>query len=231
MSFISWVEENRGNHGLLIQINEPRHAHFELFFPTRLRMYLDLLEYFALPVAWLASLPKLDMEVTIPTPGPNCPICTNPYIKIPERHQSGTKQIEIPVRLPCGHIMGLKCVFRLAWAANASTGVVCPFCRASHNHVSVSAEGTDEDKLVKCMWIMLETFVRLRGGGSEEFEDMDTVLEWAKDDEIMREDVPEEEKREAIKYAAKCWVEIGDEELLRLLAARVYGHSVRCTTP
>lgn len=228
MSFISWVKENRGNHGLLIQTNDGKQAHLELFFPTRLRMYLDLLEYFALPVAWLASLPKLDMEVTIPTPEPNCPICTNPYIKISEQ-----RKIEIPVRLPCGHVMGLKCVFRLARGANASTGVVCPFCRASHNHVPISAaeEGT-EDKLGKCMWTMLETFVRLRGGGCcEEFEDMETVLEWVKDDEILRENVPEEEKREAIKYAAKCWVEIGDEELLRMLAARVYGHSVRCTTP
>lgn len=274
MSFISWVEENRGNHGLLIQIiKDAKLAHLELFFPTRLRMYLDLLEYFALPVAWLASLPKLeeDMEVTIPTreePNNYCPICTNPYncIKIPEReqHQFGTTHTtkkqeetteEIPVRLPCDHIMGLKCVFRLARGANASTGVVCPFCRASHNHVPVSSanadadaeeeeedddndeEGTTEEyKLGKCMWIMLETFVRLRGagghcGGEEEFEDMETVLEWVKNDEILSENVPDEEKREAIKYAAKCWVKIGDEELLRLLAARVYGHSVRCTTP
>lgn len=229
MSFISWVEENRGNHGLLIQIGGPKQLHAEVFFPTRLRMYLDLMESLPLPVGWLASLPKLDMEVTIPSPGPNCPICTNPYIKIPEEPLYVTEQIEIPVRLPCGHIMGLKCVYHLAWGANASTGVVCPFCRASHNHMPVSAEGT-EDKLEKCMWIMLETFLRLQGGWKD-FEDMETVLEWVEDDEILREDVPEEEKREAIKYAAKCWLEIGDEELLRLLAARVYGHSVRCTTP
>lgn len=230
MSSISWAKENRGNHGLLIQIGDPeQQPHVEVFFPTRLRMYLDLLGYLPLPVGWLASLPELDMEVTIPTPGPNCPICTNPYLKVPEENLFGTEQIEIPVRLPCGHIMGLKCVHRLAWDANASTGVVCPFCRASHNHMPVSAEGT-EDKLEKCMWIMLETFVRLQGGW-EDFEDMETVLEWVKDDEMLRKDVPEEEKREAIKYAAECWVKIGDEELLRLLAARVYGHSVRCTTP
>lgn len=229
MSSISWVEENRGNHGLLIQFEDPEQPQLEVFFPTRLRMYLDLLNYLPLPAGWLTSLPELDIEVTVPNPGPDCIICTNPYIRNSQEPLFGKEQVEIPVRLPCGHIMGLNCLYRLAWSANASTGVICPFCRASHNHMPVTAEET-EDKLAKCMWIMLEIFLRLQGGRGY-FEDMDTVLEWVEDDEYLREDVPEEEKREAIKYGAKCWAEIGDEELLRLLAARVHGYTVRCTTP
>lgn len=58
---------------------------------------------------------------------------------------------------------------------------------------------------------MLETYVRLHEGWKD-FEDMETVLDWVKNDELLQEDVPDKEKCEAIKYAAKCWVEIGDQE-------------------
>lgn len=163
------------------------------------------MEDLPLPLGWLRSLPKLDKEFTISTPKPGCPICTIPYHNNFNEHPSGTNRIETPTRLPCGHIMGLRCVTQLVKRANTSTGVFCPFCRASHNHLSVSAEGT-EYKLEKCMWIMLETFVRLHGG-SEDFEDMETVLDWVKDDELLREDVLDKAKCAAIKYAAKCWME------------------------
>lgn len=226
MSFISWVKENQGKHGLLVPKKD---SVKQIFFPTRLRMYLGLMKYLPLPLGWLRSLPKLDTGFTISAPESGCPICTIPYYNNFNEHLSGTNQIETPAWLPCGHIMGLRCVAQLVKRSNTTTCVVCPFCRASHNHLSVSAEGT-EYKLEKCMWIMLETFVRLHGG-PEDFEDMETVLDWVKNDELLRKDVPDKEKFEAVKYAAKCWVEIGDEELLRRLAARQYGCSVRCTTP
>lgn len=231
MSTISWREENRGKHGLLISFEDPQMPKYESFFPSRLRLYLDVLDYLPLPHDWLTSLPVLTMENAAPAPGHECPICYTPYLTISSQEKPGGSQglQEIPVRLPCGHILGLICIHRLAWNANASTCVVCPFCRASHNHVPISPEGT-RDKLAKCMWVTLEIFLR-RHAGWIDFEDMEAVLEWAHDDRLLREDVPEEEKREAIKFAIECWAKIGDEELLRLFAARLYGNSVQCTLP
>lgn len=45
---------------------------------------------------------------------------------------------------------------------------------------------------------MLETFVRLHGG-PDDFEDMETVLDWVKIDKLLRDDVPDKAKCEAIK--------------------------------
>lgn len=239
MSTISWREENRGKHGLLVTLEDPVQPRFEIFFPSRLRLYLDVLDYLPLHISWLTSLPELDMEVAVPTPGPECPICTYPYnIKISEGQPAephlfepldGEQRDETPVQLPCGHIIGINCIHYLAWSANASSCVVCPFCRASHNHMPISPEGTD-DRLAKCMWVMLEIFLRLYADNLD-FEDMQTVLEWAQDDLVLRKDVPEEEKRKAINFAVECWLEIGDEELLWLFAARIYGTTVQCTPP
>lgn len=230
MFTISWREENRGKHGLLITLEDHTQPTHEIFFPSRLRLYLDVLDCLPLPNYWLTSLPLLDMEVAVPTFGSECPICAHPYIKNLEEQAMGSiEPKETPARLPCGHVIGLKCIHYLAWHANASTGVICPFCRASHNHIPIGPEGI-EDKLANCMWVMLEIFLRLQAGESD-FEDMEAVVEWAQDDQLLREDVPEEEKREAIRFAVDCWVEIGDEELLRLFSARVYGYSVQCTPP
>lgn len=207
MFTISWREENRGKQGLLIILEDFTQSKYEVFFPSRLRLYLDLLDYLPLPFYWLTSLPVLDMGVAVPTLGPECPICANSYIRnLEEQSLGGEVPKEIPVRLPCGHIIGRKCIHYLAWHANASTGVVCPFCRANHNHMPIHQEAT-EDKLAICMWVMLETFLRLQAGQSE-FEDMEAVLEWAQDDQLLREDVPEGEKREAIKFTVQFWVEI-----------------------
>lgn len=235
MSTISWREVNRGKHGLLVTCEDPSQPRFEIFFPSRLRLYLDLLDYLPLHISWLKSLPELDMEVAVPTPGPECPICTYPYNfknsaeGQPAETLDGEELKETPVQLPCGHIIGINCIHYLAWSANASSCVVCPFCRVSHNHIPISPKGTD-DRLAKCMWIMLEIFLRLYADDSD-YEDMETVLEWARNDLLLREEVPEVEKRKAIKFAVECWVEIGDEELLRLFVARIYGPTVQCTPP
>lgn len=53
---------------------------YELFFSSRIELYLDLLDRLPLPTPWILSLPQVDLEFTVPCIGQGCPICANTYL-------------------------------------------------------------------------------------------------------------------------------------------------------
>lgn len=142
MCALSWSEQNRGKHGILITPTNSQYSPSEKFFSSRLKLYLGMLDYLFILSFQINSLPEVDLEAIIPSPEPECPICTNTYLKNPEDVPTSREVKEISIRLPYGHILDLKCIFILAVRANLSSGVLCPFCRARHNHVPSSWQGT-----------------------------------------------------------------------------------------
>lgn len=272
MTRLSWSDRNSGRHGILLPFDDDDHLNQippnETFFSSRIKMYLDLLDCIPLSESWISSLSHIDInktiintEVTVPPSniGRDCPICYDPYVRIADDGKSPTttttktndweRKREIPVGLPCGHILCEKCVCKLAWLANASTGVLCPFCRASFNHIILSmtstaaaaAAGSDSDSnsdsgsswwdmLLKCMWVTLEIYIRLQYDKEDE-QDMESVLRWAQDGDRLSHDVPSADKREAIQYALKSWLEMGDERFCQELAVTVLGPTVQVTPP
>lgn len=224
---LSWSKKNKSKHGILmVPINYYVYP-YEIFFSSRLDMYLNLLNCLHLSDNWVDSLPKVEREVTMPTSDLECPICIDRYLKTPEETSTDEEPREMPLRLSCRHILGAACISRLARQANASSCVVCPLCRASYDHI-LTPDFTRE-KEAKSMWIAIEIFSRLRG--QEKFQDIEAIQYWARDDVKLRNDVPEQKKRKAIKYAVEWWDELGDEKMLRRLADRVCGKLTQCTSP
>ena len=76
------------------------------------------------------------------------------------------------------------------------------------------------------MWIAIEILTRLRE--QEKFQDIEAIQWSARDDAKLCKDVPEENKRQAIKYAVKCWDETGDRDMFRQLADRAYSELIQC---
>ena len=184
-----------------------------------------------LPTPWILSLPQRDLEVTVPSIGPDCPTCANTYLPnlVDDIPADQDNPQEMPRRLPCGHHLCKKRIRRLAWDADATDSLLCPFCQASHDHVPTSQGGSLEDILDKCMWIALEIFTWLH---QDDFQDMDAVTRWAQDFPQLCSGVPEEDKRDAIRHAVECWLDMGDEEFSCQLAKRVYRKSsVESITP
>lgn len=120
MNRLSWSERNSGRHGILLPSdddhqNQNQNPPNEAFFSSRIKMYLDLLDCISLFNSWILSLSHIDInntEVTIPaSTGRDCPICYDPYIRIDKGKRPTTAANnpsdwkEIPVRLPCGHIL------------------------------------------------------------------------------------------------------------------------------
>lgn len=61
-------QEEQGKHGLLfIHSSNPQQVSILKFFPSRLEMYLSLLNCLSLSADSVDSLPKVYMEVTVPT--------------------------------------------------------------------------------------------------------------------------------------------------------------------
>lgn len=215
MDVLSWSEENEGKNGILITPYDPRPP-YELFFSSRLELYFDLLGSLPLPIPWILSLQQVDLEVTVPTIDPDCPICANTYLPNLLADEEDRK---MPRLLPCGHHLCEECVRRLAWEADATD---CVLCRCSYYHVPTAQGGSPEDILDKGMWIALEVFTRLH---QDDFQDMDAVTRWSQDFPALSYDVPEEDKQDAICHAVQSWLDMGDEEFSRQLAERVYNES------
>lgn len=109
-------------------------------------MYLNLLNCLHLSDNWVDSLPKVDMEVTMPTSDLECPICIDRYL---EETSTDEEPREMPLRLSCRHILGAACISRLARQANASSCLVCPLCRASYDH-TLTPEQKEAKSNVDC---------------------------------------------------------------------------------
>lgn len=219
MNILSWREENIGKNGILISPYDHRPP-YELFFSSRLELYLGLLGSLPLPIPWILSLQQVDLEVTVPTIGPDCPICPNKYLPNLLDDEEDRK---MPGRLPCGHHLCEECIHRLAWEADATDSVLCPFCRCSHYHVPNAQGGSPEDILNRGMWIALDVFTRLH---QDDFQDMDAVTRWSQDFPALSYDVPEEDKQDAICHSAQSWLDMGGRGVFsRQLAERVYNES------
>lgn len=66
------------------------------------------------------------MEVAFPTSSFECPICTDKHLETPEETPTDAEEPrEMPLRLPCRHILGAACITRLARQTNASSCVIC----------------------------------------------------------------------------------------------------------
>lgn len=237
MNSLSWNEKYKNYHGVLIPSTDPQELPDAIFFTSRLRLFLWMLLDLSIPEVWIKSLPRIDLDVTVPSPEPECPICRSTYLEnldeedayVPHPYEddmiNGGRK-EMPLRLPCGHILGQECIICLVREAPASIGVLCPLCRAKHNHIPISWEVTS-DTLDRCMLIAIETFVSLNEWW--EFQDLEAVEEWVQDEEGLCRDVQDEDKRNAIKYAVKAWAEMGEQELCQQLAVRAYGEGAQCS--
>lgn len=68
-----------------------------------------------LPIVAIADIPAGDL---------NCSICLNSFVT----GENGEGILEVPTRLPCGHIIGNLCLRR--WVFPYANGERCPICRA-----------------------------------------------------------------------------------------------------
>lgn len=60
-------KKNKGKHGLLFIPATHTEYPYKIIFSSRLEVYLSLLNYLPLSVDRVDSLPKVDMEFTVPT--------------------------------------------------------------------------------------------------------------------------------------------------------------------
>ena len=104
-------------HGILVTPQDPYKPPYELFFSSRITLYLDLLDTLPLPTPWILSLPQLDLEVTVPSIDPDCPTCANTYLPnlVDDIPADQDNPHEMPRRLPCGHHLCQKRIRRLAY--------------------------------------------------------------------------------------------------------------------
>ena len=104
------------------------------------------------------------------------------------------------------------------------------FTAAAAAAVADSESGSCWELLLKCMCVTLEIYIRLQYDKEDE-QDMEAVLRWAQDGTRLSHDVPFVEKRDAIQYALRSWLEMGDERFCRELTVTVLGPTVQVTPP
>lgn len=86
------------------------------------------------PTAFISSLPSVDIgELT--EDSRDCGICTQPMAPLGSSTGDVIKDVNDDVneeakRLPCSHVIGLKCLARWFDPLNPSNNNTCPFCRA-----------------------------------------------------------------------------------------------------
>ncbi len=87
----------------------------------------DYAEKYNLPPAprsfvFIATLPTVAIA-DLPEEEQRCSICLDDYIK-----EDGDNKLEVPTRLPCGHVIGSHCLRK--WVFPYGDGERCPMCRA-----------------------------------------------------------------------------------------------------
>lgn len=120
----------------------------------------------------------------------------------------------------------------LAWDANATDGLRCPFCRARpRSRTDIAGRITGKTSSTSaCGWPLTYSLDCMRQTTSK------TWMPSYDGHKISRHcqlclDMPEEDKREAIRHTVECWLDMGDEEFSRHLAEMVYGQSTVGFTP
>lgn len=166
--------------------------------------YLRMLESITKRIIFIA-LKKVDIEVTVPDPGPECPVCLNHYC--------------FSVRMLYGHTLGRSCLHN--GFARSIDLLSCPLCRARPIFEShFLPEGKTVD-VVKVILYTVEMF--LSTDPCEEM--MAAVKEWVNCSQLII-DVPSESGRHLIELATDVWECAEEADLWRWLSARWRGEQV-----
>lgn len=176
---------------------------------------LELLLVLTERLDFLERLPKADLEVIVPDPGVECPLCSSPYSRHNFLPDYWPKEINA-VQLPCKHILCWICLHGIL-QVHYPGSIPCPFCRAE-----ISTTPPDEYHfrpdigLVSAPWTMMyhavKTFLTIHPG----VESMAQMIAWVHDVPRFQADVADVTLRDMIKAIVQEWEFKGPYVMWRL---------------
>ncbi|KAG8528435.1 uncharacterized protein KY384_007353 [Bacidia gigantensis] len=135
-------------------------------------------------IAWINNLISLDVHEfeDCDEKDKQCPVCLEPF-------WDGENN-EIPLQLPCEHVIGRECIWRLFWQVGDSVRTTCPICRQDqpidHREPIDTTQGLSE-------FLEQVNYVLLRMGPLR--LDAEKRPEWEKIRQYVQEHIAEEQTK------------------------------------
>lgn len=165
---------------------------------------LELLLVLTERLDFLERLPKADIDVIVPDPGFECPLCSSPYPRDNLLPDDGPEEISA-LQLPCKHILCWTCVHGILQVHRPGS-IPCPFCRAE-----ISTTPPDEYDfrpdigVISPPWTMMyhavKTFLATHPGA----ESMAQLIAWVHDVPRFQADVTDVTLRNMINATIQEW--------------------------
>lgn len=165
---------------------------------------LELLLILAERLDFLERLPKADIDVIVPDPGCECPLCSSPYPRDNLLSDDGPEEISA-LQLPCRHILCWTCVHGILQVHRPGS-IPCPFCRAE-----ISTKPPDEFDfrpgmgIMPAPWTMLFHALKTYLALDPEAESMAQMIAWVNDIPRFQADVADVTLRSMIKATVQEW--------------------------
>lgn len=165
---------------------------------------LELLLIFTERLNFLGKLPKADIDVIVPDPGDECPLCYSPYPRdnlLPEAKPDEMYALQ----LPCKHILCWSCVHGILQVHRPGS-IPCPFCRAK---ISITPPAEFDFRpdmgIIPAPWTMLYHAIKTYLAIDPEAESMAQMMAWVHDVPRFQADVADVTLRNMIKAAVQDW--------------------------
>lgn len=174
---------------------------------------LELLLVLTERLDFLERLPKADIEVIVPDPGTECPICSSRYPKdnlLPDDEPDEINALQ----LPCKHILCWACVYGIL-QVHPPGSIPCPFCRAKISTRPLDEyffrhSTDDKDDKGKTInnsppWTMMYHSVKTFLANYPEAESIAQLIAWVHDVPRFQADVVDVTLRKMIGAAVHEW--------------------------
>lgn len=171
---------------------------------------LELLLIFTERLNFLERLPKADIDVLVPDPGDECPLCYSPYPR--DNLLPAAKADEMnALQLPCKHILCWSCVHSILQVHRPGS-IPCPFCRAKISTTPpAECDFRPDMGIIPAPWTMLYHAIKTYMAIDPEAESMDQIMAWVHDVPRFQADVADVTLRSMINAAVQDW-EHGDPQ-------------------
>lgn len=158
---------------------------------------------------FLERLPKADIEVIVPDPGTECPICSSRYPLDNLLPDEGPDEISA-LQLPCKHILCWNCVHGILQVHRPGS-IPCPFCRAEilttppPDEYLCNPDATADKSSNSPPWTMMYHSVKTFLAKHPEAESMAQMIAWVHDVPRFQADVADLTLRNVIRAAIHEW--------------------------